>query len=85
MTDGHSLRFDLEVLRFLSDKKIAAFVSPPDTTSATQPLNQINAALHSAYRKEISKLFVGSYVNREVFMITLSGMWKEWKLQMKAS
>ena len=35
LTDGYSSLFDLEVLRFLSDNKIAAFVSPPDTTSVT--------------------------------------------------
>ncbi len=52
MCDGHSSRFDLDVLRFCQDKQICLFLTPPDTTSVTQLLDQINNALHSSYRKE---------------------------------
>ena len=78
LTDGHSSRFDVDVLRSMVNDTISAFVSPPDTTSVTQPLDQINATLHTSYRKEISDLFLESYVNKEVFMNILGKMWPTW-------
>nr|XP_047129891.1 uncharacterized protein LOC124809920 [Hydra vulgaris]XP_047129892.1 uncharacterized protein LOC124809920 [Hydra vulgaris] len=32
LADGHSSRFDYNVLHFLHEKKINLFISPPDTT-----------------------------------------------------
>ena len=77
-TDGHSSRFDLEVLRFNQAKKMTSHVSPHDTTSVTQPLDQINAAFHSMYNKEVDKFFTDNHVNREVFMEILADVWKNW-------
>ena len=52
MTDGHSSRFDLDLLKFCQEKQIIQFWSPPDTTSLLQPLDQINALIHRFYRLE---------------------------------
>ena len=79
MCDGHSSRFDLEVLRFCQEKQIRLFLTPPDTTSVTQLLDQINNALHSSYRKEKSSCFQpDETINKEGFMIILSSIWATW-------
>ena len=49
-TDGHSSRFNFEVLQFCREKQIRMFVSPPDTTGVTQLLDQINQKLHLEYK-----------------------------------
>ena len=41
LTDGHSSRFDIDVLRFNQEKEMTSHVSPPDSTSTTQALDQI--------------------------------------------
>ena len=52
---------------------------PPDTTSVTQLLNQINNALHLSYRKEKSACFESDEsINKEGFMILLSNIWSKW-------
>lgn len=78
MTDGHSSRFDLEVLRFCQEKEIIQFVSPPDTTGLLQPLDQINAKFHTSYNEATKELFIDDHINRETFMILLSKIWKDW-------
>jgi hypothetical protein len=79
MCDSHSSRFDLDVLRFCHDKQIHLFLTPPDTTSVTQLLDQINNALHSSYRKEKSDHFEpDESINKEGFMIILSNIWTKW-------
>ena len=80
MTDGHGSRFsELPLLNFCKDKQIWMFVSPPDTTSVLQPLDQINSVLHTAYR-DIKKeqLFIDEHVNREGFMMMLARIWPDW-------
>ena len=81
MTDGHSSRFDLDVLRFCDTNQILQFLSPPDTTGLLQPLDQINAALHSAYRRGKQEMLVDEHINREKFMNILDGMWSTWANQ----
>ena len=78
LTDGHSSRFDVNVLRFNKDNKMTSHVSPPDTTSVTQTLDQINASLHSTYNSESDKYFHDNHINREVFMEILADVWKNW-------
>ena len=78
LTDGHSSRFDLSVLRFNKEKQMTSHVSPADTTSVTQVLDQLNAALHSRYDVECAKFFRDNHINREVFMEVLSEVWKTW-------
>ena len=39
LSDGHSSRFEYDVLAFLRRKEIWLFVSPPDTTGVTQLLD----------------------------------------------
>ena len=52
---------------------------PPDITSVTQLLNQINNALHSSYRKGKSACFESDEsINKEGFMILLSNIWSKW-------
>ena len=45
-SDGHSSRFDFEILKFCNEKKICLFISPPDTTGVTQLLDQCNKNIH---------------------------------------
>ena len=78
LTEGHSSHFDLDVLRYNHKKQISCHVSPPDTTSLTQPLDQINASLHSAYSSECEKFFKDNHINREVFMEVLADIWDKW-------
>ena len=74
-TDGHSSRFDLDVLRYCAEKQILQFVSPPDTTGLLQPLDHINAKLHSAYRTAKDGLITSAHMNRESFMNILGEIW----------
>ena len=78
LTDGHSSRCDLEVLKFCHEKDIYQFVSPPDTTGLLQPLDQINSLLHRAYTESKKNLFVGRHINRETFMCMLGELWPTW-------
>ena len=78
LTDGHSSRFDIDVLRFNQEKEMTSHVSPPDSTSTTQALDQINASLHSAYGDECDKFFRDNHINREVFMEVLGSIWSKW-------
>lgn len=78
LSDGHSSRFNVEALTFLLDKNIKMFISPPDTTAVTQPLDQINAKLHTSYANEIDEYAPGERINREVFMLTLGKIWPDW-------
>ena len=78
LSDGHSSRFDIDVLRFCQEKKINQFLSPPDTTGLLQPLDQINAKLHTSYRECTKSLFQDDHVNRETFMVLLSKIWSTW-------
>lgn len=80
LTDGHSCRFDIPVLKYCEEKEIRQFVSPPDTTGPglLQPLDQINSAFHTAYRDAKEDLVVSSHINREVFMTILGDIWPTW-------
>lgn len=79
LSDGHSSRFDSDVLTFLRNKNIRLFISPPDTTGVTQLLDQINQKLHSEYRSAKSELFSPFMtINREGFMKILAELWPEW-------
>ena len=81
LTDGHSSRFDLDVLRFNQEKQMTSHVFPPDTTAVTQTLDQLNAALHSQYNSECGKFFADNHINREVFMEILGEIWDSWTTQ----
>ena len=70
--------FDSYVLTFLRGKN-RLFITPPDTTGATQLLDQINQKLHSEYRSAKSELFIPFMtINREGFMKILATLWPEW-------
>ena len=77
LTDGHSTRFDPEVLRFCRKSEINQFLGPPNTTSSTQVLDQLFALLHAAYNDQRDLLF-DEGVNRERFMLILADIWNEW-------
>lgn len=65
LTDGHSSRFNFEVLQFCREKQIQMFVSPPDTTGVTQLLDQFNQKLHLEYKNSKESLFTAwSTINR---------------------
>ena len=59
----------------LNKEDIYLFVAPPDTTGATQLLDQINARLHAECRILKENLFTRfSTINREEFMEILGNM-----------
>ena len=51
LTDGHSSRFTLPVVKFCQSAEIYQFVSPPDTTAVTQVLDQVNSSLQLTERR----------------------------------
>ena len=78
-SDGHSSRFDYEVLKLCLEKKIRLFISPPDTTGVTQLLDQCNRNIHLEYKVAKACLFKPTMkVNREGFMLSLANMWDKW-------
>ena len=80
LSDGHSSRFDFAVLKFLREKLIHSFISPPDTTGVTQLLDQSpNTKLHQEYNKKREELFSPfQTINREGFMTILGEIWDVW-------
>ena len=78
-SDGHSSRFDFEILKFCNEKKICRFISPPDTTGVTQLLDQCNKNIHLEYRVAKENLFTSLMtINREAFILSLAYMWDKW-------
>ena len=57
LSDGHSSRFDIDVLIFLKNKQIQLFITPPNITDITQLLDQVNQKLHSKYQATKTELF----------------------------
>lgn len=79
MADGHSSRFEYEVLQFLLEKQIWLFIGPAFSTSVTQLLDQLNKNLHQQYRKSKDNLFNAfQSINREAFMVILAEIWPLW-------
>jgi len=79
LSDGHSSRFDFDVLQFLHNQQIRLFITPPDTTGVTQLLDQVNKVLHQKYKECKNKLFTThNTINREGFMRILGEMWTDW-------
>ena len=78
LTDGHSSRFDIDVLRYCRQSDMHQFVGPAETSGLTQLLDQVNASLHSTYSKELDKILLGNHVNRELFMEILGKIWRKW-------
>ena len=79
MSDGHSSRYNYDVLSFLTDQSMKLFLGPPDSTSVTQTLDQINRNLHYHYTTTRDDLFTAfSTINRCSFMKILGRMWSEW-------
>ena len=73
-SDGHSSRFDYEVLKFCQEKKIRLFISPPDTTWITQYALEYKVAKDDLFTPTMK-------VNREGFMLSLAKMWDKWATQ----
>ena len=63
VSDGHSSRFNYEVMKFLKEKNICLFLSPPDTTGLTQLLDQVNKSLHLAYKNEKQNQFSNTCID----------------------
>ena len=58
------------------------YITPPDTTGATQLLDQINQSLHSEYRMHKDFMFTPECtINREGFMRILAKMWPTWAIK----
>ena len=83
--DGQSSRSDFEILKFCHEKKIRLFISPPDTTGVTQPLDQCNKNIHLEYKVAKENLFTSLMtINREAFMLSLADMWDKWAIRKAA-
>ena len=78
LNDGHSSRFNFNALKFGIDREIRAFLFPPDSTSVTQMLDQVNSVLHSSYASAKTNISYGSSINREMFMTILGNNWPTW-------
>ena len=79
MSDGHSSRFDPDVLRFMENNENFIFIGPPDTTGVTQTLDQINQDLHTCYRGNKDLIYdLDGTINRDGFMKILSESWPKW-------
>ena len=79
ISDGHSSRFDRDVLKFLKEHEMRLFILPPDTTGVTQKHDQVNQKIHSVYREVKKDLFSDySTINRERFMTILWEVWQKW-------
>ena len=51
LSDGHASRLGFDVANYLYEQQIFLFIFPPDTTCATQLLDQINHSLHDNYHQ----------------------------------
>lgn len=79
MTDGHTSRFNFNILSYLQDVDNHMFLGPPDTTGLTQLLDQINHNLHDLYRKKKKDMFSAHHtIDRSSFMSILSKIWDKW-------
>ena len=84
LSDGHSSRFDDDVLQYLEDQQIRLFIGPPDTTGVTQLLDQTNQSLHKEYREKKGQLFSPfATVDKDGFMTILANMWDSWTTPVK--
>ena len=76
--DGHTSRFDENVLSFLQQASLRLFILHPDTSGGTQTHDQMNGRLHSLYDEKKAELYTTiSTLNRESFMNILSAAWDE--------
>ena len=79
LSDGHSSRFDLDVMLFLRSRQMRLYITWPDTTALLQLLDQVNQSLHTEYRKTKAALFTQVMtINREGFMMILAELWSSW-------
>ena len=63
LTDGHSSRFDADVMQFCRKEDIHLFMGLTDTTELTQLLDQVFANLHPYYSNEKDQVFDREKVN----------------------
>ena len=76
LSDGHSSRFNVDVMSFMADKSNQLFIGHPDTTGVTQLFDQINQRLHSRYRYHKKDLFAANgTINHDGFMRILAEVW----------
>ena len=63
LTDGHSSRYDADVMQFCRKEDIHLFMGLTDTTELTQLLDQVFANLHPYYSNEKDQVFDREKVN----------------------
>ena len=78
LTDVHSSRFNLYLMRFCQMEGLRQYMGPPDSTHVTQLLDQINAALHMSYRK--SSMIMIQLIDMD-FLIYLQVSGRNWRLK----
>ena len=81
VTDGHSSRFCPESMTYLFSNDLGLFPGPPDKTSVTQLLDQINQSLYAPYRTPKKNIFTNDMtVDKEGFMSIsiLAEIWPTW-------
>ena len=78
LTDGHSSRFNPEVMKYCRKKQLNQFLSPPDTTGLTQLIDQKFAMLHAAYTDTRNEMIFDETISRKFFMEILAQIWNDW-------
>ena len=78
LTDGHSSRFDPDVMFYCRKEQLNQYVSLADATELLQQLDQVFANLHRCYSVRAEELFEGDYISKEAFMNVLADIWDEW-------
>ena len=61
LTDGHSSRFDPDVMFYCRKEQLNQYVSLADATELLQQLDQVFANLHRCYSVRAEELFEGDY------------------------
>ena len=81
MTDGHSSRFNFEVLQWCRDNQWKIYVSPPHTTGIHQPLDQIFKTWHDIFNARVaswSELHTGIQLEKSTFINLFAEAWPKW-------
>ena len=78
ITDGHSFRYDADVMLFCRKEDILQSMDLPDTTELTELIDQFFTNLHACYSNEKYQVFDCEKVNQEGFMQILASIWDVW-------
>ena len=81
MTDGHSSRLNLMVVRWCRENQWIMYISPPHTTGIHQPLDQIFKSWHTTFNETVQKwcnTHTGKDLDKSTFTALFSEAWSHW-------